>query len=67
MRSSIRDTAITGVTMLEKYNLNEMLEEIREDDQEGKKSAARIISQEDIKRIILEKKKKKKDNPSPSG
>jgi len=44
--------------MTEKFNLEEMLEEIKEDDAEAKKSPARLISQEDIKKMILEKQKK---------
>jgi hypothetical protein len=47
--------------MQEKFDLNKMLEEIKEDAQEEKKSASRMISQEDIKKMILEKSKKRKE------
>lgn len=48
--------------MTEKFNLEEMLEEIKEDDVEEKKSPARLISQEDIRKMILEKQKKSGGN-----
>lgn len=53
-----RFQAIGTIVMLEKYDLNRMLEEIREDEQ-GEESRNRELSQETIKKMALERLKKR--------
>jgi hypothetical protein len=48
--------------MVRKINLNQILKEIKEDEQSGFENSKRWASQDDIKKMLLKKKMKDKKN-----
>lgn len=47
--------------MFEKYDLNQLLEEIKEDESVGNNQKVRIVSQDEIQKMLANRKKRKKD------